>query len=479
MPELAVCRRQHKLVGALCVVLFAVAATAAAGTFSAEINRALASLPKSTKVSALVVDIADGRTWYERSPNTPRKPASVLKLLTTAAALDKFGGDFALETQFLLLEDGTFCIVGGGDPGLADPRLLERRGLEFDAWAAQIAAKVREATGGAPLTHFAVDDAIFDNQYRHADWPAAQRASWYQAPVGGLILNDNCVDVHVSVKDGRVGAKLTPPLPPAFYRIEAKAGRKNKPIVHRKPGSDVILIRGTVAKSGTLAPVTVGDPTVFVGHAFKTALADHGVTCTGDVVRRVPTAAERAAAKVIHTERTPLSQLVWRCNAFSQNLFAEALCKAIAAYEPDGARRTEPGSWTAGTREIAAILNRLGVDMRGANLRDGSGLSHDNRATARQIVETLRALARHPQADSFRNSLAQPDQAGTLRRDYETRALRGRLWAKTGSLHNVRSLAGYVERNDGATLAFALLIEGAHKRDVRPAFAQALAAGGR
>ena len=131
-----------------------------------------------------------------------------------------------------------------------------------------------------------------------------------------------------------------------------------------------------------------------------------------------------------------------------QNLFAECLLKSLAAYGPDGRRTGQPGGWESGAAIVRATLSKLGVDLTGAVLRDGSGLSHSNRASAAQIVRLLAIMKRHRHADVFLESLAVPGELGSMRRRYARIGPGGRLRAKTGTLAQVHSLAGYVERAD-------------------------------
>jgi D-alanyl-D-alanine carboxypeptidase/D-alanyl-D-alanine-endopeptidase (penicillin-binding protein 4) len=196
----------------------------------------------------------------------------------------------------------------------------------------------------------------------------------------------------------------------------------------------------------------------------------------GAVVARRISTAEQAAATRLHAHTTPLPDALWRCNTFSQNLFAECLIKSLAAYEADGSRAGVPGSWEGGRQVLRRTLADLGVDLRGAEIRDGCGLSHDNRVTARQVVTLLRAMRKHDDFAIFHRSLAEPGQPGSMRRRYDVPELRGRLHGKTGTIRHVRTLAGYLERPDGTTLAFAILINGAESADTPRDLCRALLA---
>ncbi len=421
-----------------------------------------------------VFDVATGRLIFESEAQQPLKPASVLKLFTTAAALDRFGPDFRFATDFFL-RDGELIIRGAGDPGLGDERLAQRVGkslhYEFDELADALRTR-----GVTHLRTVAVDDFIFDQEWRHPDWDADQQQAWYQAPVGGLNFNDNCLDSAVTLRGGAAQLTLHPPLPPDFIDNHLTPGRKHAPLVTRPRGDGVFRFSGTVARSGDFEPVAANEPTIFAAHAIAQALRERGITVDERIVRRDTRAQQFTPAERVYSHVTPLTDVIWRANTVSQNLFAECLVKSLAAYGPDGRPTGTPGSWESGTRVVRDTLDRLGLDLRGAQLRDGSGLSHDNRVTAAQIARLLVALHRHRFAERFAESLAQPGQEGTLKNRLNDAALKGRLRGKTGTIQGVHCLAGYATRPDGRVLAFALMMNGAPSRELELRLCRALVA---
>ncbi|RMF73238.1 MAG: hypothetical protein D6744_15870, partial [Planctomycetota bacterium] len=82
----------------------------------------LAPFAQKARIALLAVDAATDDTWIERRADEPQKPASVLKLFVTAAALDRFGPEFEYETA-LYLRGEELLVIGGGDPGLGDERI--------------------------------------------------------------------------------------------------------------------------------------------------------------------------------------------------------------------------------------------------------------------------------------------------------------------------------------------------------------------
>jgi D-alanyl-D-alanine carboxypeptidase/D-alanyl-D-alanine-endopeptidase (penicillin-binding protein 4) len=439
----------------------AIAAAADGGTpatLADRLDRVLNGVSNKADLALVVADADTGTVLYHRYGAVPLKPASVQKLFVTAAALERFGPNFHFETRFYLSGDELW-VVGGGDPGFGDERLEHRCDRPLDRFWDDLVAALR-GRGLTLINRVVIDDSVFDAEVRHPDWPASQADRWYQAPVGGLNLNDNCLDATVLLRNGGVELKLRPDLPPATLDNRLRRGPKHRVVIRRPADSNVIQVTGTAAGGGALDPVAVGDPTLFFAQALKQALDRRGLPVQGDVVRRELSGTELSSAASVATHRTSLPDVLWRCNTFSQNLFAECVLKSLAAYDASGRRSGTPGSWEAGRSVLTATLAQLGIDTTGAVLRDGSGLSHENAATAAQFVDLLLRMRRHAHADTFLQSLAEPGKLGSMQRRYDDAALRGRLRGKTGTLAGVHTLAGYITTADGRTLAFALLING-------------------
>jgi D-alanyl-D-alanine carboxypeptidase/D-alanyl-D-alanine-endopeptidase (penicillin-binding protein 4) len=447
-------RHKRFLILAFCALWTTTAWAQPAAGVRSRLDAVLKPYEGKGTIGVVVRRLDDGRELYAHEADTPLKPASVMKLFTTAAALDRFGPTFKLETR-VYLDGDELLIVGGGDPGFGDQRLAEQHGRahlgELADWAAQLKAR-----GVTSLSKIAIDDSIFEQTRRNPGWTDDQADRWWQAPVGGVNINDNCIDARITAANGVVNVLTIPRLPASLLRNTLVAAEKHEPIAARALGSDVFAFRGTAGKSDGLGSVACGDPTVFFGYAVKQALADAGIGGDPEVVRR--RIEKKPTVLAVHT--TSMDDLLWRTNRFSQNLFAECLFKSLAAYERDGSRSGSPGSWDGGRQVLRSTLARLGVDIKGAVFRDGSGLSHDNRVTPAQIVDVLTIMRRHPHAQAYLDSLAHAGAAGSMRTRYADEALSGKLMGKTGSIDGVCTVAGFIESDESGTLVFAAMING-------------------
>lgn len=452
-------------------------AASAAAQDRAELTRrrvagVLNGLKASTQVGVFVADARNGAVWFDSDADEPLKPASVLKLFTTAAALVRLGPDFQYETR-VYRNGPELWVIGAGDPGLDDDRINRKYDRPPDFLLRTWSDALKKA-GGPPITKLALDDSIFDEQLRHPSWPADQYMAWYQAPVAGISYNDNCLDSRATLQGGDVTLALLPPLPPEFVHDTMRSGKTHRPIVRRNADSDIFEFSGTLTRGGALEPVSANRPTVFFGHALRVALQKAGLGQDIAVVARTFQPRDLAALQPAIVHRTSLRDVIWRANTFSQNMFAECLLKSLEAYGPDGRRTGVPGSWTGGAQVLRSTLSGVGVELRTAKIVDGSGLSHENRVTARQIVSLLLAMSRQPSGAAYRESLADAGQEGTLKNRYKDAAFAGRLDAKTGTIQNVHALAGYIDRPDGTPLAFAILVNGPSGADLPSRIARAL-----
>lgn len=403
-----------------------------------------AALERS-RASPRAVSAAVGRVGepplFLLNADTPRAPGSNQKLLTAAAALRLLGRDAFLETTVAQGPAGELVVIGGGDPNLSgrffdgDPTRILRH------LAGSVAAKgVREVAGDLVL-----DASRFDDEWVHPLWPGDQLDRWYCAPVAALIYNDSCWDVRVLPAD-QVGEaarlEIQPSLikPALLNRCLTVATRKEHVVHLGRPPEGDIEVSGGILKgsSGVDGSITVRNPVLFFGEAFRAALLAEGITLRGGLrVGRV----EGAHPLVVY--RSSLKSVLPVMLARSQNLYAECLFKLLGE-----------GSFTGGGAAVGRALREMGIDPAGVTAIDGSGLANANRVSARVLYRVLQAMAEEP---AFVESLA-TGGTGTLEDRY--RDLQGRLRAKTGTIRGVTALSGYVTGRDGGRRVFSILANG-------------------
>jgi D-alanyl-D-alanine carboxypeptidase/D-alanyl-D-alanine-endopeptidase (penicillin-binding protein 4) len=428
-------------------------------------------------VHARVIDLADGRELYSDRADDPAIPASNLKLSISAAALDRFGPDHPVKT-FLAMDGDDLWLVGTGDPATGDSKIAakypDRPGV-LDVFTT--ALKSHGITRIKGNLYF--NAAAFDDTRVHPSWSRSYLVDWYAAPVAGLNYNDNCIDTTVSPAQRGEPAKFEVVPPVANVTIKNKtvsrggaaaATGADEPAIDRELTKNVFTLTGVVTKKAKLESKAITDPGAFFADALRTHLKTNGITIDGET-RRAPQEARDAATRpaekvVVATYCTPLRDILWRINKNSQNLFAEAMCKYLGRQEQIDLHAPQPqGSWENGSAAVKLFLSGHGVDVSKYVIADGSGLSRQNRITARGQTQLLAAMSRHQYAQAFGESLAVAGKDGTIGKRMDD--IKGRVFAKTGYIGGVRALSGYVHTKEGRWLAFSIIYNKIPK-DVKP-----------
>jgi D-alanyl-D-alanine carboxypeptidase/D-alanyl-D-alanine-endopeptidase (penicillin-binding protein 4) len=359
-------------------------------------------------------------------------------------------------------------IIGDGDPSLGDPQAAEELGIRplafLDLWAHALIASGNDSIRGDLI----IDATAFDGEPVHPHWEAGDLVKWYGAPVGGLNLANNCVELtlHPGAAHGALAAWSLFPLAPAVVvenRCTSSPGTKSAmPAVGRRPGTFELVLSGKVSEPVTLQPVSIPDPVVFAATSMQAHLEQAGVAIAGDIRYARVRLADGTLPTDLHVlarHRTPLATVLRRVGADSQNMCAEALLKRLGhAWATYRNGHDVPGSWSNGREATAAFLHRIGCDLNTLTIADGSGLSRRNRATASEFVRVLSYMHEHPRRELFMASLAGNRTGGTLRR--RLRNIDGEVYAKTGYMSGVRALSGYVHSDADRWYAFSVIFNG-------------------
>jgi D-alanyl-D-alanine carboxypeptidase/D-alanyl-D-alanine-endopeptidase (penicillin-binding protein 4) len=444
----------------LVAILLAVAALPAVAleapdSLRARIDAALAAPALRGARVGVRVETVRGRLVYERSGDLALVPASNQKLLTALAAFRVLGPTHRFETQILAdrLPDAEgavdrLYVRGGGDPALTSE----------DLW--RLAADLRRAGLRSVRRGVVLDDSLFDSERWNPAWgPVSARA--YYAPVGALTVNYGAYAVIVgpgSAPGDAPEVAVDPPLD--YFRVGNRArtgptrGSRTLQVERRSvPDGEEIQVRGALPTRSDTQTIqrSVLDPARYAGALLVSQLAAVGVSVQGEVR---PGGIPLEAVQLLSFPGAPLSDVIRRFLKYSNNQIGESLVKGL------GARATgRPGSWSNGMAAVRAELEAAGLPLAGAVLVDGSGLSHENRASPRLLVAALRvADGSFEYGPEYEAALPIAAADGTLQERAE--AARARVRAKTGLLTRVTSLSGYAQSADGERLVFSILVNG-------------------
>lgn len=405
---------------------------------------------------------ADKKVLFEVNSDKPFRPASVLKVLTTATALEKLGPDFRFRTGVYtngeLQPDGTLSgdvfLVGRGDPNLLEPELLDKPALTELAEKLQ-SLGIRHITGD-----IIGDDSYFEYNLHGEGWTAVDLRSAYGAPINALSISNNVFWVHASPTKARqlVTVSVEPRTSYFRFRNLALTGsrRARRTIsVRAVRGTRTLVVSGTLPLGqGYGQHVILDRPAEVTSAMFKEELQRQGIVVGGvsDVVHAGEMPAElRHRWKLLAEHLSPpLIRGVEIINKQSQNLHAEMLLRTL------GAEFRAKGTDEAGLDVVKEFMVSAGIDTRGINLRDGCGLSRENLLTPRFQTSLLMTLSSRPYYDLFLNTLAVSGTDGTLKRRLYAEPVRGVIHAKTGTLNGVSTLSGYMTTKSGRNLVFTI-----------------------
>ena len=419
-----------------------------------------------------VVSLDTGDTLFAVDPDAPLAPASNLKLLTTAAALQILGPEHRFRTYLLTdgevvdgVLDGDLVLYGTGDPGISD-RFYRRKDEVFHRLIDEL-----EALGIHTVRGDLVGDASFlEGPLRPRGWDWRDLNDHFSAAVSALSFNENVVSFRVVAR--------APGQPPEVHTIPDRSGldvvnnartvaRGTRGRVHilRDHPLDAVRVEGQIASGArdVWREMTVSVPAHFAASVFRATLERRGIQVDGgirvvrdpsrSILRGVaaPALGRRGARILARHVSDPLPVYLAVVNKESNNLFAELIFRTLG-------RTTEGvGSADAGARAVRREMVALGVDVEGAVLLDGSGLSSGNRVSAATFVSVLERMASGPNWNAYWASLPEAGRRGELGRMYGTAAARN-LRAKTGTIEGVSALSGLVRTADGERVAFSLLV---------------------
>jgi len=412
-----------------------------------------AGIPDS-HVGLVVQDIDAAVPLIAHGERRELNPASVMKLLTTLAALDTLGPVHTFSTRVLAegdirngVLDGNLVLQGGGDPSLT----LERFWLLLRTIRA----------GGLTEIHgdLIVDDGYYSLPKAETPFDAYPLRPYNAAP-SALVVNFNVLSLWLDIVKGAVSARFEPAVatPTIVNRLQTAPGPCNGWQDQFTPSleADHLILSGRFPLScggqGTTLSLLPAEATAY---AYTKSLWQEmgGIAPATD--RSGPSKAD--ARLLLAFESAPLSQLVRDTNKYSNNLMAKMLFLNLGA-----ARYGPPATWEKSDRAVRAWLEENHLEMPELVLDNGAGLSRSACISAASLARLLIWATVRPAYYEFAASLPAIGLEGTQKKRLEAGSpLTGRAWLKSGTLDNARSLAGYVLGPDGHRRVLVFLVNDA------------------
>jgi D-alanyl-D-alanine carboxypeptidase/D-alanyl-D-alanine-endopeptidase (penicillin-binding protein 4) len=413
-------------------------------------------------IGIAVSDLVTGEELIKSEPQLSLVPASILKVVTTATALEVFGPDFRFTTTFCgsgsIKNDtlfGDLQIIGGGDPTLGSAYFPENNHF-LDDWIKTIQSRnIRVITG-----NLVMDASMYESQMIPNSWVWEDLGNYYGAGASGLSVYDNLYEIHLSSdkEDGKLTKieGIHPEIPDLEIQNEVVSSFLNsdQAYVFGSPMDNKRIIRGTIPvnKNDFVVKASVPDPAVLLASEFRRKLLASGIILSGETRFEKAKNKQSTPAFLAINQSPELSEIIKVTNHESVNLFAEHLLKHLA-FQKYGL-----GTTIGGCKFVMEFWKEKGLDVSGFFMNDGSGLSRFDAVTASQMVAILNYMkAKSTYSDDFFQSLAAVGN-GTLTVFNNDNFPKDCLHAKSGSMTRVRCYAGYLTTISGRQLSFTIML---------------------
>ncbi|MDD4991903.1 MAG: D-alanyl-D-alanine carboxypeptidase/D-alanyl-D-alanine-endopeptidase [Paludibacter sp.] len=417
-------------------------------------------LLENANISLLVKDVNTGEVLYQFRPNNSATPASTMKVVTTATALELLGSDFRFETKLetdgVIGADSTLTgnlyIHGGGDPTLGSEKLGEKD--FFPKWIQALKdAGIKRITG-----RIIGDESIFETQVMNPKWTWEDMGNYYAPGIHGISYLDNTY--KMVFRSGKIGTtpeilRVEPEIPGLGMdnHLKSTSVSYDNAYFYGAPYSNERSVYGEIPANRAEFTVKgdIPNPALLLAQHLTQNLRDDGFTVGSfPLVQLLPTSDER---KIIYTHYSQaLREIVTETNIKSNNHFAEYIFKYLSTKDD------KIGSTKESIAAIRSYWKSNGLPVDQLFQFDGCGLSPCDAVSANFFVELLTYMkTKSKYADDFYNSLPVTGGRGTLSTLLVNTALQGKVHAKSGTIESVKCYAGYIELKN-RTLVFALMV---------------------
>lgn len=425
---------------------------------------ARAHVPPSA-ISVLVERVGSKQPVLEWNANQAMAPASTMKLVTTYSGLSLLGPDYRWKTAAYALGPvdngilhGNLYIVGTGDPKLVPEELID------------LVQKIHAAGITGIDGQLVLDKHNFDPSTRNAGPFDDETQAPYNVGPDPLLYAFKSLSFTVSAHGRAVDIDVTPPL----YKLRIVndlhvtggrcVGEAVTPVITEEPdgGAQAVFSgRFPIACGAQETNLAALDHSTFFADGFLALWRQTGGTFQGSVSE----GATPADAHEVAVHESPvLADIVRDINKFSNNVMARNLFLTIGEV-----KGRAPATLAGSAQQVEKFLHSEGLAMPDLVLENGSGLSRDERISATSMAALLQTANASPVAQAYIESLPIVGVDGTMRNRLVNMAIDGNAHIKTGTLRDVRSIAGYVGAENGDGYIVVSFINDPHAEAARAA----------
>lgn len=452
--------KRFPLILFVCFPYFAFSQEKAFETFLAD------SVMSHATVSLCVLDASTGQAVMEYNSGKSLIPASILKLITSAAAMELLGPDYSFKTSLGYSGNlnrttgrlsGDIIIKGGGDPSLGSNYFSDHYVDFLTRWIEDIKKTGIKRIEGRVIT----DDTYYDYLPVPAKWLWEDVGNYYGAGAYGLSLYDNTYEIHLRTSSDSLSRVIT-----GFVPVECRfdlsdrmvaAGTDSEGYVFAAPYSTDGWLAGTfpVNKEDFILKASITDPPLLIAKIIDQKLKEAGIKISGEpttarIQHRLITGQVNRISEITSP---PLKDIIEVLNHMSMNHYAEHLAKEL------GKVFKNSGTTESGVEVIKEFLSANGINTHGLFMEDGSGLSPLDAVSSLVMADHLLFMKKYGRFFAeYYSSLPDAGKEGTLKYYFKDPVFDSRVNVKSGSMTRVRSFAGYLKTMSGRELIFSIIV---------------------
>ena len=401
----------------------------------------------NANISLLVKDLATNKTICQYRPTNSSIPASTMKLVTTATALELLGPTFRFQTKLEIdgtlsstgILNGNLYIRGGGDPTLGSEHLGDKDFLT--KWVEEVKkAGIKKITG-----QIIADGSLYDNEGVNPKWTWEDIGNYYAAGAYGISYMDNTY--QLVLRSGPVGStpeilRIVPEMPAMTFENQLKSTtiEFDSAYFYGAPHSYLRSIRGEIP-ANRIEYIIKGDipnPGLLLAEHFQEKLTESGIA-----IHQLPSdiVPENMGRRVILVHESPeLSEIIKETNVKSNNGYAEQIFRYLAT------TKNPVATSNRAVQVVRSFWKSKGLPVEQLFMYDGCGLSPVDAVSSQFFVDLLVYMQTiSPYKEAFFNSLPVSGKSGTLTNFLQKSALQGKVHANSGTISRVKCYAGYVD----------------------------------
>ena len=443
----------HRSIYTIFVVLCSLSNISFGTRLNTDIQKAILESHLGASYGIFIENAHNHVPLYQQNASKQFIPASNTKLLTAIAALKLLGKQFRYRTFVTINSQqlhghtlrGNLVFYFTGDPTLTTNDINK------------LVKRVKKAGIKRILGNVLIDQSAYTGPDIPIGWSKNDLNYCYGAKASSVILDQNCMHVNLVQTNTQKTKLIKFPDSTAFY-IENNVKMVPKHRLKQCVFWPEITKHNRVYLKGCLPPkkrysfsLAINNPALFAKSTIASSLKKYHIL----LERHIITAPHNHGQHIIAEHfSTPLSYIIEMMLQHSINLYANTLTRTLGRYY------YRVGSFKAGVNAIKSILlTKAKVNFSRASLEDGSGLSRYNLISPKQFVQLINyALSEPALAKSLAKDLPLSGRSGTLYYRMNSKEMAGKVYAKTGSMHGVSSLSGYLYTKHHKRIVFSMIM---------------------